>query len=384
MDVLVIGAGPAGLMAAEVLASRGRQVTIFDSKPSFGRKFLMAGKSGLNITKEESFNDFMANFKDDREKLEPILQTFGPEKIKDWVLGLGQEIFVGSTGRVFPKSMKASPLLRAWLQRLNEFGVKFETNHKFIDWKDHFVFDTGKGIKSFKPKTVILALGGSSWAKLGSDGKWDKILKSKDIDLNQFKPANVGVQIKWSKFMNKYFGEPLKNIKISSGKLTSRGEALITKSGLEGGGVYEVSTALREGGYFEIDLFPDFGVKYISNLLSKPRQKNSIGNHLRKTLNLSGARMALVNEALHPIQSDLNKLAHSLKNLKVNYLAAQPIDQAISTSGGVAFSALDNKLMLRKAPQVFCVGEMIDWDAPTGGYLLTACISTGYWVGLNA
>ena len=181
MDVLVIGAGPAGLMAAEVLASRGRQVTIFDSKPSFGRKFLMAGKSGLNITKEESFNDFMANFKDDREKLEPILQTFGPEKIKDWVLGLGQEIFVGSTGRVFPKSMKASPLLRAWLQRLNEFGVKFETNHKFIDWKDHFVFDTGTGIKSFKPKTVILALGGSSWAKLGSDGKWDKILKSKYI-----------------------------------------------------------------------------------------------------------------------------------------------------------------------------------------------------------
>jgi hypothetical protein len=240
MDVLVIGAGPAGLMAAEVLASRGREVTIVDSKPSFGRKFLMAGKSGLNITKEESFDDFMQSFKEDKAKLEPMLKLFGPKKIKKWVQDLGQEIFVGSTGRVFPKSMKASPLLRAWLQRIKEYGVKFETNYKWIDWDDSFIFDTPTGKKSFKPKTVILALGGSSWSKLGSDGKWDKILKKRKINLNPFKPTNVGIIVNWSKFMQKYAGEPLKNIKISSGDLAVKGEAMVTKSGLEGGGIYEL------------------------------------------------------------------------------------------------------------------------------------------------
>jgi hypothetical protein len=384
MDVLVIGAGPAGLMAAEVLASRGREVTIVDSKPSFGRKFLMAGKSGLNITKEESFDDFMQSFKEDKAKLEPMLKLFGPEKIKKWVQDLGQEIFVGSTGRVFPKSMKASPLLRAWLQRIKEYGVKFETNYKWIDWDDSFIFDTPTGEKSFKPKTVILALGGSSWSKLGSDGKWDKILKKRKINLNPFKPTNVGIIVNWSKFMQKYAGEPLKNIKISSGDLAVKGEAMVTKSGLEGGGIYELSSSLRDGGDLIIDLFPNLNLNHIIFLLSKERKKNSIGNHLRKTLKLKGLRLALVNEVLRPLPSDVYELAHSLKNLKINYLGTQPIDQAISTSGGIPFEALDESLMLIDEPQVFCVGEMIDWKAPTGGYLLTTCIATGYWVGIRA
>ena len=384
MDVLVIGAGPAGLMAAEVLASRGREVTIVDSKPSFGRKFLMAGKSGLNITKEESFDDFMQSFKEDKAKLEPMLKLFGPKKIKKWVQDLGQEIFVGSTGRVFPKSMKASPLLRAWLQRIKEYGVKFETNYKWIDWDDSFIFDTPTGKKSFKPKTVILALGGSSWSKLGSDGKWDKILKKRKINLNPFKPTNVGIIVNWSKFMQKYAGEPLKNIKISSGDLAVKGEAMVTKSGLEGGGIYELSSSLRDGGDLIIDLFPNLNLNHIIFLLSKERKKNSIGNHLRKTLKLKGLRLALVNEVLRPLPSDVYELAHSLKNLKINYLGTQPIDQAISTSGGIPFEALDESLMLIDEPQVFCVGEMIDWKAPTGGYLLTTCIATGYWVGISA
>jgi hypothetical protein len=384
MDVLVIGAGPAGLMAAEVLASRGREVTIVDSKPSFGRKFLMAGKSGLNITKEESFDDFMQSFKEDKAKLEPMLKLFGPKKIKKWVQDLGQEIFVGSTGRVFPKSMKASPLLRAWLQRIKEYGVKFETNYKWIDWDDSFIFDTPTGKKSFKPKTVILALGGSSWSKLGSDGKWDKILKKRKINLNPFKPTNVGIIVNWSKFMQKYAGEPLKNIKISSGDLAVKGEAMVTKSGLEGGGIYELSSSLRDGGDLIIDLFPNLNLNHIIFLLSKERKKNSIGNYLRKTLKLKGLRLALVNEVLRPLPSDVYELAHSLKNLKINYLGTQPIDQAISTSGGIPFEALDESLMLIDEPQVFCVGEMIDWKAPTGGYLLTTCIATGYWVGIRA
>ena len=384
MDVLVIGAGPAGLMAAEVLALRGRQVTIVDSKPSFGRKFLMAGKSGLNITKEESFDCFMQSFREDKIKLEPILKVFGPEQIKKWVQDLGQEIFVGSTGRIFPKSMKASPLLRAWLQRLKEYGVRFETNHKWIDWDDSFVFDTPSGKRLFKPKTVILALGGSSWSKLGSDGKWDKILKARKINLNQFKPTNVGIRVDWSKFMHKYAGEPLKNIKMSSGDLVIKGEAMVTESGLEGGGIYELSASLRDGGNLAIDMFPNSNLNHIISLLSKSQKKNSIGNHLRKTLKLKGVRLALVNEFLRPFPSDVKTLARSLKHLEINYLGTQPIDQAISTSGGVPFAALDENLMLREEPQVFCVGEMIDWDAPTGGYLLTACISTGYWVGLNA
>jgi uncharacterized flavoprotein (TIGR03862 family) len=384
MDVLVIGAGPAGLMAAEVLASRGREVTIVDSKPSFGRKFLMAGKSGLNITKEESFDDFMQSFKEDKAKLEPMLKLFGPKKIKKWVQDLGQEIFVGSTGRVFPKSMKASPLLRAWLQRIKEYGVKFETNYKWIDWDDSFIFDTPTGKKSFKPKTVILALGGSSWSKLGSDGKWDKILKKRKINLNPFKPTNVGIIVNWSKFMQKYAGEPLKNIKISSGDLAVKGEAMVTKSGLEGGGIYELSSSLRDGGDLIIDLFPNLNLNHIIFLLSKERKKNSIGNYLRKTLKLKGLRLALVNEVLRPLPSDVYELAHSLKNLKINYLGTQPIDQAISTSGGIPFEALDESLMLIDEPQVFCVGEMIDWKAPTGGYLLTTCIATGYWVGISA
>jgi len=384
MDVLVIGAGPAGLMAAEVLASRGREVTIVDSKPSFGRKFLMAGKSGLNITKEESFDDFMQSFKEDKAKLEPMLKLFGPKKIKKWVQDLGQEIFVGSTGRVFPKSMKASPLLRAWLQRIKEYGVKFETNYKWIDWDDSFIFDTPTGKKSFKPKTVILALGGSSWSKLGSDGKWDKILKKRKINLNPFKPTNVGIIVNWSKFMQKYAGEPLKNIKISSGDLAVKGEAMVTKSGLEGGGIYELSSSLRDGGDLIIDLFPNLNLNHIIFLLSKERKKNSIGNYLRKTLKLKGLRLALVNEVLRPLPSDVYELAHSLKNLKINYLGTQPIDQAISTSGGIPFEALDESLMLIEEPQVFCVGEMIDWKAPTGGYLLTTCIATGYWVGISA
>ncbi len=384
MDVLIVGAGPAGLMAAEVLASRGRNVTLVDSKPSFGRKFLMAGKSGLNITNDQELKEFVKRFGEDGKKLEPMLTSFGPDKVKKWVEGLGQEIFTGSTGRVFPKTMKASPLLRFWLQRLLSLHVKFKTNYKLVDWQDNFIFDTPSGQKSITPRTAILALGGASWPKLGSDGSWVNLFETKKIKVNNFKPSNVGVHVNWSKFMDQFHGMPIKNIQMYSDCLTSRGEALVTKMGLEGGGIYELSPLLREGAALKIDLFPDLNLASLTKILSRSRKKNSISNYLRKTLSLSGVRLALIHECLTSIPDSPQNLAHSLKNLYVNQKGAHSIDQAISTAGGVDFNELDEHLMISRLPQVFCVGEMLDWEAPTGGYLINACLATGYWVGQNA
>ena len=384
MDVLIVGAGPAGLMAAEILASRGRKVTLVDSKPSFGRKFLMAGKSGLNITNDQELAKFISRFGNDQKKLEPMLTSFGPEKVKKWVQALGQEILIVSTGRVFPTTMKASPLLRLWLKRLLSLGVEFKMNYKLVDWHDSFVFDTPSGKKFLTPKTTILALGGASWPKLGSDGSWAKIFKTKKIKVNCFAPSNVGVRINWSKFMNQFHGIPVKNIQMCSDNLNTRGEALVTKEGLEGGGIYELSPALRKGAILKIDLFPDITLESLTKKLSRNRKKNSISNYLRKTLSLSGVRLALINEFIRPIPNSPQNLAYSLKNLCLNQQGAHSIDQAISTAGGVDFSELNEHLMILKSPQVFCVGEMLDWEAPTGGYLINACLATGYWVGKNA
>lgn len=376
-DALVIGAGPAGLMAADALAAAGRRVRVAEAKPSVARKLLMAGKSGLNLTRDEPFENFLARYGDKAEALRPMLEAFGPDDVKAWAEGLGQPLFTGSTGRVFPRAMKASPLLRAWLDGL---GVEFVSRWRWQGWDGgDVVFDTPEGVQRLNPRVTVLACGGASWARLGSNGAWAGFLPK--ADLAPFKPANMGFEVPWTAHMERFFGQPVKGVMLRAGEAQSRGEFVISKAGLEGGGLYEVSGALREGARLEVDLLPDLDVEVVRTRLMRPRGKASLSNFLRKALKLDPVKQALLREWAHPLPDDL---APVIKALAAPPLVPRPMDQAISTAGGLRFEALENTLMLRDRPGTFAAGEMLDWEAPTGGYLLTACLATGLWAGRAA
>ena len=379
-EAVVIGAGPAGLMAAEVMAQAGLSVTVADAMPSVGRKFLMAGKSGLNITKREGPGAFLAAYGErPPPALERALQQFGPEAVMDWAEGLGQPLFVGSTGRVFPTVMKASPLLRAWVARLTAQGVSFATRWRWQGWKDGgLCFVTPDSVVCRRPAVTVLALGGASWSRLGSDGRWTQFLHE---DVAPFAPANMGFALNWSAHMAPHLGKPVKSVALCAGDTVSRGEFVVSTRGIEGGGVYAVSRAVREGAPLFLDLLPDWSSDRVKAALARPRGKTSLSNHLRKVLRLDPMRIALLSEFGRPFPQDLSRL---VKRLPVSHEGPRPLDEAISTAGGIRFDAMTDDFMLKSRPAVFCAGEMLDWEAPTGGYLITACLATGRYAGRAA
>lgn len=380
-SALVIGSGPAGLMAAEVLAGSGLSVIMTEHKPSVGRKFLMAGKSGLNLTKDEKDADFLRAYGDAAPWLAPMIDAFGPAEVMAWAEDLGQDIFTGTTKRVFPKAMKASPLLRAALSRLDECGVERKTRWRWTGWDAGAVtFDTPDGPQSVTADVTIFALGGGSWAKLGSDGAWLELFTKAGHPTAPFEPSNSGLLVAWSDHMARHFGTPVKNIALKAGKQTSRGEIILTSAGVEGGGIYELTPALRDGASLTIDLLPDLTEAAVATRLKRPRGKASMGTYLRKALKLDPAKVGLLNECGRPLP-DGAKLAALIKALPIPYTSLAPLDQAISTVGGLTRDAVNNDLMLRARPGTFVAGEMLDWDAPTGGYLITACLATGAWAG---
>ena len=379
-DVCIIGGGPAGLIAAETAVDKGLSVAIFDAKPTYGRKFLMAGKSGLNITKNENKNKFLNNYFESEKWLTPIINAFDNEAVMNWAQDLGEEIFIGSSGRVFPKSMKASPLLRSWLNRLTNKGVNFYTNWKWIGWRDGLaVFNTNEGEKQIKSKTTILAMGGASWSKLGSDGKWINILTKHGIETTAFKPSNMGFNILWSRHMKPFFGQAIKSVRISSGHSSSINEFVISQKGLEGSGIYAVSKFMRDGNKLIIDLLPNTKIETLIKREKTLSKKASRSTFIRKVLRLNKEKTALFNE----FSQNISKEAISLtaKNLLISHNGPHPINEAISTAGGISKNALNKDLMIKSMPGIFCAGEMLDWEAPTGGYLINACLATGTWAG---
>jgi len=384
-QAVVVGSGPAGLMAAQVMAQAGISVTVVEAKPSLGRKFLMAGKSGLNMTKVEDAEAFNAAYSDAADWLKPMLAQMGPEAVQVWARDLGQEIFTGTTGRVFPTAMKASPLLRAWLARLDSLGVAFKTRWRWVGMQDDLPqFDTSDGLQVLTADATILALGGASWARLGADGAWAKTLANTGVAITPFAAANAGVAVAWSPFMEKHLGAALKGISLRAGPFASRSEAVLSHAGLEGGGVYSVSRGLREGHGLRIDLAPDLAEETIAKRLSKPQGKTTLSNHIRKALRLDAAKIALLQEMARPLPKEPASLAKIIKALPIANAGLRPMDEAISTAGGIAQAALSENLEIKAMPNTYAVGEMLDWEAPTGGYLITGCLATGAWAGMQA
>lgn len=381
-------------MAAEIVSAAGIPVAIYDRMPNVGRKFLLAGRGGLNLTHSEDFESFVSRYGAAAQFLRPILEAFPPSSLIAWAHGLSQETFAGTSGRVFPKAMKASPLLRAWLARLRTQGVSFHLRHKWRGWDETgaLVFRNESGIEKVHADAVVLALGGASWPKLGSDGGWVDILRAKSALVNALEPANCGFTVPWSAiFRARFAGQPLKNVSLSVGGRMARGECLVTDYGIEGGAIYALSARLRETiaatgrAILTIDLRPDIPVSQLQQKLERPRGKESLTNFLRKALNLSPLEINLLREA-HGMNlgSDAERLARNLKSVPVTLTATQGLARAISTAGGIAFSALDENLMLRSVPGVFAGGEMLDFEAPTGGYLLQGAFATGVCAGRGA
>jgi uncharacterized flavoprotein (TIGR03862 family) len=394
--VAIVGGGPAGLMAAEVVARYGMRVDVFDAMPSCGRKFLMAGKGGMNITHSEAFADFCKRYGERREQVEPWLDVFDPRAIRDWMDSLGIDSFVGSSGRVFPVGMKAAPLLRAWLHRLREAGVRFHVRHRWNglqrldDGRWCLAFQTPEGEQNVDADAVVLALGGGSWAKLGSDGRWVSVLQSLGVPVVPLRPANCGFNVAWSTHLRERFaGQPLKNVVASCvdvGGVEHRrqGEFVVTDRGVEGGLIYALSAPLRDAvetagsAVLHLDLLPGFDAHKVRDEVARPRGARSLSSHLQSRLGLKGVKMVLLNECMSREEiADPARLAEAIKALPLRLLSPRPLDEAISSAGGVCFDALDGGLMLRELPGVFCAGEMLDWEAPTGGYLLTACLAGG-------
>lgn len=391
--VAIVGGGPAGLMAAEIISGAGVKVNIYDAMPSVGRKFLMAGKGGLNITHSEPDESFLSRYGVGRKYLQPALERFDAAALTAWVHRLGIQTFVGSSGRVFPAEMKAAPLLRAWLHRLRQQGTKFHVRHRWIGWSDPSAkvlrFQTQDGIRDIAADAVILALGGASWPQLGSTGEWVSILSEKAVPITPFVPSNCGFDINWSEhFRDRFAGQPLKSVVASFADGQKQGDCVITENGLEGGPIYSLSALLREqiaktgSATLYLDLAPGRPLAALLEKFSKPRGKQSLSSHLRKSLGIDGVKAGLLREIVPAeVFNDPMKLCSAIKALPVVLLSARPIAEAISSAGGVCFDALDGQLMIASLPGVFCAGEMLDWEAPTGGYLLTACFATGRMAG---
>ena len=376
-DVLIVGGGPAGLMAADYLSKLNYNITIVDQMPTMGRKFLMAGKSGLNLTKNEPFKKFLNNFSERTPQLLSALENFTPDDVQTWASSLGINLFTGSTGRVFPTHMKASPLLRAWLYQLDKRGVTRRHKMKAISLNNmSLLFKTENGEEEISAKAILFAMGGASWRRLGSDAGWLKWLTN--VKIEKFCASNVGLKINWSTHVNKYFGEPVKAITLRSGKIKSQGEIVITQTGIEGGGIYSLSPAIRKGEEVFLDLLPNWNEDQLNHALQKPLTKVSWSNHLRKVFNLNKVKQTLLREFSSNSFSKAQLLV-DLKSLRITHQGFEEIDKAISTAGGINFDQLDHNLMLSKKPGIFFAGEMLNWDAPTGGYLITAALATGLW-----
>ncbi|MBB1492069.1 TIGR03862 family flavoprotein [Paracoccus sp. MC1862] len=398
VPALVIGAGPAGLMAAEVLSAAGHPVVIAEAMPSPARKFLMAGKSGLNLTKDEPAQAFVARLQGGvapapvpgappgyfgEEELRAIVAGFGPAEVMDWARGLGVELFTGSTGRVFPIRMKASPLLRAWLARLGGQKVTLRTRWRWTGFGGGLAFDTPEGPRTIRAGVTVLALGGASWPRLGSDAAWVPWLREVGAGVAPFRPANMGFRVDWSPAMTPLQGAAVKGTRLSAGDLDSRGEWVITRGGIEGGAVYEISAVLRDGAEAGVDLMPDLDVGALAARLARPRGRLSVGNWLRRALR-DPVKVALLLEWGRPLPVDAATLAARIKALPLRHAGPMGLERAISSAGGIEATALTRGLELRALPGIFAAGEMLDWEAPTGGYLLTACLATGHHAGLAA
>ena len=385
-------------MAAEISAAGGARVTVYDRMPSVGRKFLLAGRGGLNLTHSEPLEKFLTRFGDATSHLRPAIEAFPPDALREWSEDLGQPTFIGSSGRVFPKAFKASPLLRAWLRRLESLGLTFALRHRWTGWAANgdLKFEPGGGQKPVKADATIIALGGASWPKLGSDGSWVDALASKGISIAPLRPANCGFAVAWSDvFRNRFEGQPLKGIALSFGKHAVRGEAMVTRDGLEGGAVYALSAPLRDAIIasgevaLHVALLPDAKRNELAQRLGAPRGKQSFTNFLRKAANLSPAGIGLLQEAAANAGTKLSamrpdKLAAFINAVPVRLTGIAPLARAISTAGGISLSEIDKNFMLRKLPGVFVAGEMLDWEAPTGGYLLQASFATGAAAGRGA
>jgi uncharacterized flavoprotein (TIGR03862 family) len=412
-QVAIVGGGPAGLMAAELLSQSGVQVDLFDTKPSVGRKFLLAGRGGLNLTHSEPLPRFQARFAERSEWLSPLLEAFGPDALRAWAQGLGIETFVGSSGRVFPSDLKSAPLLRAWLHRLRQQGVRFHMRHRWLGWADAadeghcpaLRMATPDGERLVHARTTVLALGGGSWSRLGSDGAWLPWLQAKGVDVAPLRAANCGFDVAatgpdrahWSEHLRSRFaGQPVKPVSLSFTDLQGhtrqqQGEFVLTDTGVEGSLIYAFSAAIRDriaaegSATVHLNLLPSHSAETVLTETRRARGPRSLSTHLKSRLGLQGLKMALLHELLTPEQlNDPHGLALALQALPITLSAARPMDEAISTAGGVRFEALDPHLMLRALPGVFCAGEMLDWEAPTGGYLLTASLATGRQAALGA
>ncbi len=398
-NIAIIGGGPAGLMAAEVLAKAGLTVDLFDAMPSVGRKFLLAGIGGMNITHSEPYDRFISRYGERRAALQAMLDDFGPDELCGWIHGLGIDTFVGSSGRVFPADMKAAPLLRAWLHRLKAAGVRIHARHRWLGWSDDgsLRLATADGELCYPATATILALGGGSWPRLGSDGSWQALLAEQGVDIAPLRPANCGFDLAWSEhFRSRHAGEPLKTVGLGFTDLGGQheykiGELMVSEHGLEGSLIYAFSGRLRDtleahgSATFTLDLAPGKTAERVLAEVSHPRGSRSLSSHLQSKVGISGVRASLLRELLDKDRfNDPARLAAAIKALPVTVRATRPIDEAISSAGGVRFNSLDAGLMLSCRPGVFCAGEMLDWEAPTGGYLLTACFASGRWAGQAA